>query len=261
MPNWVCNHLTIHGENSVEVMRSLLTKNEDNYCGYDFDLNKIRPMPDELNIVSGTITTNCARLYVNAILQETNAFMKYAGLFAQAFQRDFYLTESEQMQLMSDALEYKNYPSKELFFKTKADVYAYGKRALDNYAQYGAKDWYDWCRYNWGTKWNACDTQIIDLNTADIYFNTAWSPISDLIGELAKQYPECCFDYQYAEEQAGVYAGYRNYENGEEVSGEDYPEFSKEAYEMFFSMWGMEDEFEFNEEKGTYEYIDTEEVM
>ena len=34
MPNWVCNHLTIYGENAVEVMRSLLTENEESECGY-----------------------------------------------------------------------------------------------------------------------------------------------------------------------------------------------------------------------------------
>lgn len=62
MPNWVCNHLTIYGDNAVEVMRSLLTENEESECGYDLDFNKLIPMPEELNIISGTITTNCAKL-------------------------------------------------------------------------------------------------------------------------------------------------------------------------------------------------------
>lgn len=261
MPNWVCNHLTIHGEKAVEVMRSLLTENENSDCGYDFDFNKITPMPEELNIISGTISSNCAKLFVNSLDRNCEEFVQYATLFAKAFGRDFYLTKSEQASLLLNALKYKDHPSNELLFATQSDIYAYGKRALENYAKYGAKDWYDWSCQNWGTKWNACDTQINDLYTADIYFNTAWSPIPELIAKLAEQHPECDFKYEYAEEQAGLYAGYRNFENGEIVSGEDYPELSKEAYETFFSLWGMEDEFKFDEKEGTYKYIDTEEEM
>ena len=48
MPNWVCNHLIIHGENAVEVMNSLLSENSESENGYDVDFNKIIPMPEDL---------------------------------------------------------------------------------------------------------------------------------------------------------------------------------------------------------------------
>ena len=241
MPNWVCNHLTIHGENAVEVMRSLLTENEESECGYDLDFNKLIPMPEELNIVCGTITTNCAKLYVNAMLDDCDAYIKYAGLFAKAFERDFILTESEQVQLMQDALRYTDYPDKKLLFSNKAEVYAYGKRALDNYEKYGAKDWYDWCCDNWGTKWNACHTQINDLEKADIYFDTAWSAVPYIIAKIAELHPECKIEYEYAEEDTGVNAGYIIFENGEITSDEHFKYFSKEDYETYFGLWGRED--------------------
>lgn len=261
MPNWVCNHLTIYGENAVEVLRSYLTENEENECGYDLDFNKLIPMPEDLDIVCGSITTNCAKLYVNAMLEDCDAYIKYAGLFAKAFERDFILTEAEQEQLMQDALRYKDYPDKNLLFLNKAEVYAYGKRALDNYAKYGATDWYDWRCENWGSKWNACDTQINDPEKADIYFNTAWSAVPYIIAKIAELHPECKIEYEYAEEDTGVNTGYINFENGEVAGNEHYKDFSKEAYEMFFSLWGQEDEFKFNPKKGTYELIDDGEAM
>lgn len=261
MPNWVRNHLKIHGEKAAEVMRSYLIEDEYNDCGYAFDFNKILPMPEELNIISGTTTADCAKLFINAMLQDTDAFAKYAGLFAKAFERDFYLSESEQAKLMERTLEHKDHTNNELLFGTKADVYAYGKRALDNYEKYGAKDWYDWCIENWGTKWNACETQIDDLNTAEVYFDTAWSSISELVEKLAAQHPECRFEYEYAEEQVGLYSGYRNFENGILCDGEDYPTLSKEAYEMHFALWGMYEGFVFDEKEGTYKFVETEEEM
>lgn len=260
MPNWVCNHLIIHGENACDVMRSLLIKNEASECGYDLDFNKILPMPEDLNIISGTITTNCARLYVNAMLEDCDAYIKYAKLFVNAFSGNLFITETARTQLMKDALQYKDHANDKPLFSNEAEVYAYGKRALDNYSKYGAKDWYDWSVNNWGTKWNACNTIIHDPNDADIYFDTAWSPVPMLIEKLAKQHPECSFEYKYAEEQAGIYAGQYYFENGIAVSGGPFRECSKEAYEMFFSLWGMEDEFKFNPKTNTYEPID-EEVM
>ena len=163
------------------------------------------------------------------MLDDCDAYIKYAGLFAKAFERDFILTESEQVQLMQDALRYTDYPDKKLLFSNKAEVYAYGKRALDNYEKYGAKDWYDWCCDNWGTKWNACHTQINDLEKADIYFDTAWSAVPYIIAKIAELHPECKIEYEYAEEDTGVNAGYIIFENGEITSDEHFKDFSKEA--------------------------------
>lgn len=41
----------------------------------------------------------------------------------------------------------------------------------------GIPNWYDWNIYNWGTKWDACNSYI-DLQDEflDITFETAWSP-------------------------------------------------------------------------------------
>lgn len=44
MPNWVANHLIIHGENAVEILHSLLKKRDNENeagCGYDLDFKTI----------------------------------------------------------------------------------------------------------------------------------------------------------------------------------------------------------------------------
>jgi len=108
-------------------------------------------------------------------------------------------------------------------------------------------DWYYWRIENWGTKWNASDTSICDKI---IYFNTAWSPSMPIIKELGKKYD---FIYEYAEEQAGLYAGKYEYINGIQYGG-DYEQFSKEAYELYFDLWGEDESFYFDKDENTYIY-------
>lgn len=261
MPNWVCNHLTIEGENSVDIMKSMLIDDEDSEYGYEFDFNKILPMPKELEIYSQGITKTCAKLFINNMLEDSPAYKKYEKLFLKAYGKDLVMTEDEITKEMNGMLKFRDFQSKELFFKTKADVNAYGKRALDNFAKYKATDWYDWCCDNWGTKWNACHSQINDMEKADIYFDTAWSSVPKLMAMLAAKHPDCKFEYEYAEEQPGINAGYIIFENGAPVKGEHFADGSKEAYETFFGLWGCDDEFRFNEETGTYESIEEQEEM
>ena len=41
--------------------------------------------------------------------------------------------------------------------------------------QHGFDNWYDWSIMNWGTKWNAIDTEVEQRDGTLIYrFNTAW---------------------------------------------------------------------------------------
>lgn len=259
MPNLICNHLIIHGENAVEIMRSVLKESEETDCGYEFDFEKIVPMPEELNLPANGMTKQCARLYINRMVEYCEGYKKYGKLFKQAYNGDYFtLMESEQATLMQEALSWKNYETKEPYFKNKAEVYACGKQTLDNYAKYGAVDWYDWCRDNWGTKWNAYHTQINNLEKADIYFDTANAAAPQIIKALSEKYPDHKFEYEYAEEQAGINAGYYDYENGIAVKFEEYADGCKEAYQMYFALWGQEDEYKFNPKTDTYEPIDGE---
>jgi hypothetical protein len=73
--------------------------------------------------------------------------------------------------------------------------------------KYGADNWYDWSIYNWGTKWNASEPDIISQTTKTMTygFATAWSPPIPVAAALSERYPtarvtlsywECGMGYQ-----------------------------------------------------------------
>ncbi len=263
MANWVRNHLIIHGDKAVELLKSLLSELQEEKGKMEFDFNKIRPMPDELNIQASPVAKNSARLFLNSMDEYCDEQIKYGKLFKQAYKGDYFtLIGDEAKTLMKETmschdLEAEGHP---LLFKNPDEVFDYGKRVLDNFAQYGAVDWYDWRRNNWGTKWNTTNTEIPAEGVAEVYFDTAWSPVVALMQELSKQNPDCKFEYEYAEEQAAFMTGKFEFEKGKE-NGEKYKDYSKPAFETFFRLWGCEDEFVYDEKAETYKPIESEDEM
>lgn len=63
------------------------------------------------------------------------------------------------------------------------------------------------------------------------------------------------FEHEWADEGNGYATGRAEYKNGECVSFVKFADGSKEAYELSFELWDNANEFRFNEEIGTYEYI------
>jgi hypothetical protein len=80
--------------------------------------------------------------------------------------------------------------------------------------------WYDWNCRNWGTKWDACDPEVGDIErqadnyySLDYEFRTAWADPKEVFEAMVQQYPTLNFSVTCNEEQGwGVeYWG----ENGE----------------------------------------------
>lgn len=70
----------------------------------------------------------------------------------------------------------------------KNDLYEKGKIYVDNYLNYGATTWYDWCCQNWGTKWNAGNTEAFGNDA--VTFETAWCSPEPVIKKLSEMYPD-----------------------------------------------------------------------
>jgi hypothetical protein len=101
------------------------------------------------------------------------------------------------------------------------------KQKESNLKRHGSEDWYDWCVFNWGTKWGCYEPH--GEHTA-YNFTTAWSPPSKKIFEmLAKDIPN--FYYEWEEEQG--YGAIWNCVDGElELDHEwDLPEWSTRKWD------------------------------
>lgn len=75
---------------------------------------------------------------------------------------------------------------------------------------YGMNNWYDWSNQYWGTKWNSVDACFSDNN---FYFETAWTPASPVVAELARLFPKAEFWFQYQEFGVG-FCGVEVYQEG-----------------------------------------------
>lgn len=83
-------------------------------------------------------------------------------------------------------------------------------------AKYGVTNLIDWCYLNWGTKWSACDGDLISdwngtidgIGRVEFTFNTAWSPPIPIMDALIKRYPKLEFNLRYYEGGMGYEGQY-----------------------------------------------------
>lgn len=228
MPNHIVNQLVIIAKKKrvQEVLLFIKGETDEDGTVRYVDFNKIVPMPQDLFIDSSS---------------EGDRGMKY--LLAK--QKRYFLTPEERKTITD--FEESDAERQEKAIKL-------GRQYLRNIANYGHKDWYDWSLVNWGTKWNAYDTQMTSPNV--ITFNTAWSGVPALIQKLSEMFPDVTFEYTYADEDTGSNTGKGSFQNGE--SDMFYPEtHSKEAFEIAFEMRPYLRDYYVSTEDG-YRYVDAD---
>ncbi len=69
----------------------------------------------------------------------------------------------------------------------------------------------DWCRVNWGTKWDAKEASRRELKSGGLVydFDTAWCPPEQAIAAMSAQYPTLTFDMRYWEHGCEFQGRYR----------------------------------------------------
>lgn len=90
----------------------------------------------------------------------------------------------------------------------------------------GVPDWYEWRMQNWGTKWDAHDTMMVDVDSLkgssilEVNFNTAWAPPMMWLVAASKKYPEAQWTLAY-DEPGNDFGGFVTLRAGEEIAGDD----------------------------------------
>lgn len=92
---------------------------------------------------------------------------------------------------------YKDKTEKEL-----SDYKVLGEKIFNIAQQCGSIDWYHWRISNWGTKWNAYETDIDSCRdgSVELYFYTANDGVIPIIEKLVEMFPNLEFFYKYADE-------------------------------------------------------------
>lgn len=212
MPNWIMNRLVVD-------------KREDEIAKYilndkgNVDFNNIVPMPESLNI-SKSSDVDYALEYLDRLKKNESE-------------------SSDRMKCIKNKLG----AGMEVAIKE-------AKQHLGNVEKYGFGDWYEWSCANWGTKWNACETRRPEPNI--FMFETAWSPVIDLVAKIANKFPDVRIEYCWADEDTGSNTGFITFSDGEEYN-ELYEDGSDEAYELAFELRPELKEMYIHTDEG-YEY-------
>ena len=203
MPNFVMNVVKFgaSGEKMDEIKKAI-TDDKGN-----IDFNKIIPMPKELNVEAGS--------------NEDRSIDCYKHGFSEISRRD-----------MMD--KYK-IDEKEFW-----ELYEKGKVYDSNKIKYGYPTWYEWCRANWGTKWNASETHWNSDNI--VTFETAWACPIPIFERISEMYPDISFEIAFADEDIGYNCGMLFYSQGEGSEIDNFNE--EEATEFAKSIWDGAFEFE-----------------
>lgn len=261
MPNWVINKVRF--ENS-KILKDCITtrkyKNwEDKECVEKcFDFEKVTPMPKSLMLTSGSIEQEavyyCLYMMEQKEYEEVVEMLKntprfyYGNYYNEISAYKERGVDIEKLkQLDSNIKEYLATDKKDReslkFYHSICDIdfeglgihnlEELGRTYIDNVRKYGESNWYDWHNKNWGTKWNACETLVIDENNVE--FQTAWSTPEPIIKELSKKY-HTRVEVFYADEDLGSNCGSYVYNCGvlvDEKSGD---------YDYACGVWGYEPE-------------------
>ena len=162
MPNWTTNRARYTGDpKEIKRLKDLM--------GPEFDFDAIIPMPETLNMESGSRTNDAIIYYLCG--------SKFGGVEKVAADRKAQEAVLEHVKFrVPGAVEdlAKRIPL--LTDEDRAKLYDDGRAYVSNIENYGYPTWYEWRCAHWGTKWPACDCSITKETDTCIEwsFDTAW---------------------------------------------------------------------------------------
>lgn len=181
---------------------------------WEIDFEKIVPMAEDLNIEAG----NMESAAIEYVIRECCGKV-YLG-------RSYYTGEAikARAKILDKAEE--EIGREELIEK--------GLRYITNIARHGYSTWHDWRIENWGTKWNAFDTEVIDKDT--VKFSTATATPETILRKLSMQRPDTVLEITWASDDVWGEAGHATMTDGfaEAVA---YDRCSQKALDAYDYCW------------------------
>lgn len=191
MPNHVTNRLMLLGADAdvARFLNDLKSPTEDKVL---VDFNQIRPMPQELR---GTLSGS------NDILPDEG--------YAEAIE----LRKAAHEAWAAEWVARTGRPREE--FRQSCDLPVSKSMARDYVARFGAYNWYDWARDNWGTKWGGYNSRYDEALPNVVWYDTAWSTgVLSLLREMSQRHPLVGIVHDWADEDTGSNVGRRTWHNG-----------------------------------------------
>lgn len=187
MPNWCNNTLRVYGEKAAIKRFLKQVKNDKG----EFTFEKTVPRPPELDITSGSNVDNAVDVMAaeagkwDGVDQklEWPVWVQNAGIITG-------MPIKKQRELMLANMK-KNLSEKDM---------QEGRQSIENKKKYGCKNWYEWNCANWGTKWDAGESDICDMGEdVEIRFDTAWAPPIEWLKTTELKFPDLNFELHYDE--------------------------------------------------------------
>lgn len=249
MPNHITNRLKVIGD-EIEVKKLFeYVKGES-----AMDFNKIKPMPESLDIeihsgIEGWVKLCTGQIDVSVLFESMPKTPKQ-----HLEDKDFsYLSKRMEARNAIDILMGLRGNFVSDFSDDELSMFI---QALNNYREHKAISWYDWRSENWGTKWNAYG-QDHDKNKDDtIWFQTAWASPVNLINELSSKFPLLELQLDYADEDSGCNTGNIRMKAGELIEINNPENESNEAYELYLELNPDCDYIKLVD--GKYQYVEEE---
>lgn len=177
MPNHIQSQVEIKGpaDKIKKLIEDTKIKLDIDAQENEFDFNAVVPMPEELNITSGS-----------------NVDQALVALGEKVSGTAFNTFESFKNMSWWDE-RYPGIDTREKFLayleEHDPESVKLGRLAAENIKKYGHKDWYSWRNANWGTKWNAYDVKYIahDDTHLVLEITTAWDTPREIWAALEEQ--------------------------------------------------------------------------
>lgn len=243
MPNHIKNRLTISGD-TTEVLAQIAGENGV------ISFQKIVPMPEELLLDGEELNlVEWAKIAIGVINLATLRDEPKEHP-AESVRKKDWGAAADALERASAIRKMNEGPFPKDFTPERFEEFMLYVR---NLFKYGHCTWYGWSRENWGTKWDAYESEV-DAN-GRVVFETAWSTPFPVIVALSKRFPDKKLILEWADEDTGNNAGSISIQNGEPEGGL-FDNQSQAAYEMAFELRpSKRDDYEMVD--GKYQYKET----